>query len=92
MLAALTQGELQMLLGMGKEQFLGFIRHVVTFLGGVIVAKGNLDPMAVETIGGVLVTIAGLVFSFMAPEKSSSVAPEAPAPAKPAVVASTNKP
>ena len=73
MLAALTQGELQMLLGMGKEQFLGFIRHVVTFLGGVIVAKGNLDPMAVETIGGVLVTIAGLVFSFMAPEKGSGI-------------------
>lgn len=52
------------MLGLNKEQFLSFVRHVVTFVGGIIVAKGGLDPTAVETIGGVVVTIAGLIFGF----------------------------
>lgn len=54
--------------GMSKEQFLSFIRHVVTFIGGILIAKSGMDPTAVETITGVIVTIAGLIFGFV--EKS----------------------
>jgi hypothetical protein len=52
-----------------RDQVLGFIRHIITFAGGILVARGKLDPTQVETIGGLVVTVAGLVFSFMAPEK-----------------------
>ncbi len=52
-----------------RDQALGFIRHVVTFVGGILVARGKIDVAQVETIAGVIVTVAGLVFSFLAPEK-----------------------
>ena len=62
--------EMTMLNFMTKEQFLGLVRHAVTFLGGVIVAKGNFDPTVLDTVAGIGVSIAGLVWSAMAPEKT----------------------
>jgi len=58
-----------MLQFINKDQVLGLVRHVVTFFGGVLVARGKLEPGAVETIAGVVVTIVGAIFSFMSPEK-----------------------
>lgn len=55
--------------GITKEQFQSFVRHVVTFVGGILVANGQVDPTQIETIVGLIVTVAGLVFSFLAPEK-----------------------
>lgn len=55
-----------------KDQFLGVIRHIVTFVGGVMVARGKLDATSVETIAGIVSTIAGLVLSFIAPEKTTT--------------------
>jgi hypothetical protein len=55
-----------------KEQFLGLVRHAITFIGGIIVAKGNLDPSALDTIVGVAVSIAGLIWSFMSEDKTAS--------------------
>ena len=52
-----------------REQLLGVVRHIVTFVGGILVAKGKLDIGSVETLAGVVSTIAGLVLSFVAPEK-----------------------
>ena len=67
------------MLGVTQEQFLGLIRHIVTFAGGIIVARSHFDPGAVETIGGLVVTVAGMLWSFLAPEKSPAATP----PAKP---------
>jgi hypothetical protein len=53
-----------------KEQFLGLVRHAITFIGGIIVAKGNLDPSALDTIVGVAVSVAGLIWSLMSEEKT----------------------
>ena len=57
------------MLGLNQQQFLGFLRHLITFLGGILVAKGRLDPVAVETIGGAAITIIGGIWSAIAPEK-----------------------
>lgn len=46
-----------------KEQVFGVLRHVLTFVGGIVVAKGYIDDAAAtEIIGGVL-TLAGSVWS-----------------------------
>ena len=48
-----------------KEQELGILRHVLTFAGGIVVAKGYVDNAAVvEIIGGVM-TLAGAVWSII---------------------------
>lgn len=49
-----------------KEQVLGIIRHTLTFVGGIVVAKGLIDEAVVtEIIGGVL-TLTGAIWSIVA--------------------------
>lgn len=55
--------------GMNKEQFMSFLRHVITFVGGIIVAQGGMDPTTVETLGGVVITLAGLIWGVFSPDK-----------------------
>lgn len=41
---------------MNKEQVLGIIRHVLTFVGGIVIMKGLVDEAFVmEVTGGILV-------------------------------------
>jgi hypothetical protein len=56
--------------GIAKEQILGLIRHVVTFVGGVLVARGKVDPAQLETVVGIIATVAGFLLSMMSPEKT----------------------
>jgi hypothetical protein len=58
--------------GMSREQLLGFVRHIITFVGGMLVTRGKLDEGQLEAISGVIITIVGLIFSFSAPEKASA--------------------
>ena len=54
---------------MKKDQILGLIRHLLTFAGGVIVARGyGSDAIVGELIGGAMTIIGGL-WSILAPEK-----------------------
>jgi hypothetical protein len=49
-----------------KEQVLGIVRHTLTFVGGIVVAKGLVDESTVtEIIGGVL-TLTGAIWSIVA--------------------------
>ena len=48
---------------MVKEQVLGVVRHVLTFVGGIVVAKGYIDNAAVTEIIGGAMTLAGAVWS-----------------------------
>ena len=51
---------------MNKEQILGIVRHVLTFIGGFLITKGLIDETIVtEVIGGVS-TLIGAVWSFIA--------------------------
>lgn len=54
---------------MKQEQTLGLIRHAFTFGGGLLVARGKLDPTSVEVIGGAATTLIGALWSVFAPEK-----------------------
>lgn len=50
---------------MNKEQIMGLIRHVLTFVGGIIVAKGLAsDAMSSELIGGIM-TVVGATWSVL---------------------------
>ena len=46
-----------------KEQLMGIIRHSLTFLGGIAVAKGYADDATVTQIIGSAVTLIGAVWS-----------------------------
>ena len=49
-----------------KEQVLGIVRHTLTFVGGIVVAKGLIDEAVVtEIVGGVL-TLTGAIWSIVA--------------------------
>ena len=50
---------------MNKEQIMGLVRHVLTFVGGIIVAKGlATDAMTSELIGGIM-TVVGTSWSIL---------------------------
>jgi hypothetical protein len=49
-----------------REQVLGIVRHTLTFVGGICIAKGLVDETTVtEIIGGVL-TLTGSIWSIVA--------------------------
>jgi len=48
-----------------KEQVMGIVRHSLTFIGGIIVAKGYIDNATVTEIVGSVVTLAGAVWSII---------------------------
>ena len=48
-----------------KEQLLGIVRHTLTFIGGIVIARGLVDETLVtECIGGVL-TLTGAIWSII---------------------------
>jgi hypothetical protein len=54
-----------------KDQLLGLIRHALTFVGGIIVAKGLVDEsLSEEVIGGVM-TLVGAVWSIVNKKKAA---------------------
>lgn len=54
---------------MNKEQILGFVRHVLTFGGGYLVAKGVIPESLLGEAVGAIMTLVGVVWSAKAPEK-----------------------
>jgi hypothetical protein len=51
---------------MKKEQILGILRHLLTFVGGILVARGIGNSDLVAEITGGLVTAVGGLWSFFA--------------------------
>jgi len=53
-----------------KEQILGIVRHGLTFIGGILIAKGLIDEStATEIIGGII-TLAGTIWSIIEKNKA----------------------
>lgn len=49
-----------------KEQILGIIRHTLTFVGGIFVAKGLVDEATATEIIGSVLTLTGAIWSVVA--------------------------
>lgn len=52
-----------MKLNLSREQVLGILRHVLTFGGGLLIAKGLVDDTAWSEISGSVLTLVGTVWS-----------------------------
>lgn len=52
-----------------KDQVLGLIRHALTFVGGVIVAKGLVDEVLFQEILGGVMTLVGAIWSVASKKK-----------------------
>ena len=52
-----------------QEQILGIVRHVLTFAGGIAVAKGLIDAETLAQASGAIITLIGVVWSFRAKSK-----------------------
>jgi hypothetical protein len=50
---------------MTKEQILGLVRHVLTFVGGYFISKGLLDDATSTEIIGATITLVGSVWSVL---------------------------
>ena len=48
-----------------KEQILGLVRHGLTFIGGILVAKGLASEGQIMDIIGMTVTFVGTVWSIL---------------------------
>lgn len=48
---------------MTKEELLGIIRHSLTFIGGILVAKGVIDDGLYLELSGSITTLVGIVWS-----------------------------
>jgi hypothetical protein len=46
-----------------KEKFLGILRHVLTFSGGVLVMKGLVDESLWTEVAGGAIALAGSIWS-----------------------------
>lgn len=53
-----------------KEKWLGLIRHVLTFAGGIIVTKGLIDESLFQEVLGGLMTVIGGVWSIVSKKQA----------------------
>ena len=58
---------------MNWDQISGFLRHVLTFLGGFVVAKGWISPDMLPEVIGAIMTVGGLVWSFVTKTRKATV-------------------
>ena len=55
-----------------KEQIFGIIRHALTVIGGALVAKGYIGEEISEEIIGIVISVAGIVWSYAAKRKAEA--------------------
>ena len=49
-----------------KEQVLGIVRHTLTFVGGIVIAKGLVDEATATELIGAALTLTGAIWSIVA--------------------------
>jgi hypothetical protein len=53
-----------------QEQVLGIVRHTLTFVGGIVIARGLVDETVVTEIIGGVVTLVGAIWSIVDKNKA----------------------
>ncbi len=48
-----------------KEQWLGILRHTLTFAGGIAVTVGYLDAIVVAEVSGLVMSLIGALWSII---------------------------
>jgi hypothetical protein len=48
-----------------KEQLLGIVRHTLTFVGGILLAKGLASEATINEISGAAITLVGAIWSIL---------------------------
>jgi hypothetical protein len=56
---------------MKKNELLGLIRHALTFVGGIIVAKGLIDESLFQEVLGGVMTLFGAAWSIVEKKKAA---------------------
>lgn len=56
-----------------KEQIMGIVRHVLTFVGGVVITKGLVSEELTMEITGGLMTLVGALWSIISKNKTEEV-------------------
>jgi hypothetical protein len=51
---------------MNKETILGVVRHVLTFAGGILIAKGFIEESVAQEVIGATMTLVGSIWSIIA--------------------------
>jgi hypothetical protein len=49
--------------GIKPDMLISMLRHVLTFIGGIIVARGWIDAEIASQMVGAIITLVGLLFS-----------------------------
>ena len=57
---------------LNQQRILGLIRHALTFGGGFLVASGKIDESSLTEGIAAAITLIGIVWSALAPEKKPS--------------------
>jgi len=60
-----------------KEQILGLIRHILTFAGGLVVAKGLIDQTQEMELIGAVIAIIGSIWSVVSKKPTTTGTPNA---------------
>lgn len=50
---------------LSKEQWLGLLRHTLTFIGGVSITLGYVDESAFTEVSGLIVALVGTMWSIL---------------------------
>ena len=50
---------------MSKEQVMGIVRHVLTFVGGILILKGYTDDATYTVLSGLISTAIGSIWSII---------------------------
>jgi hypothetical protein len=51
---------------MNKEQIQGIVRHVLTFVGGILVFQGVIEESILNEVIGAAISLAGAIWSIFA--------------------------
>ncbi len=50
----------------------GFLRHALTFAGGLLITKGYVEESELQELVGAIITLSGFIWSYVAKRKTTT--------------------